>query len=335
MKKYIASFILFYFFCFYSFAQTTQCNDALLLSIKGTWSKISQQPMLKPVTKAEFDQATKNMGDFHQLLLMAYPEGIGCEPQVNMINPVPSFYVPSVYSYYYLTAIFPYVCIKNKPTKITDTNTTLRILVNSFENFWTSTQFFIAGQEIFYRQPNAGKWNGYNAYYSDDHPLVMLTRKDMLPYKRVTRKEYLDYMIHHVDSSYTNRANLHKKHDDLSMKELATTITNQKNNILTVFREETEKSSKLNLLDSPAVVNGIRYANFSEDTRIFITEEEGGKVLLMINPDYFRKDLPKYVPQFMIVRIQGGEDGKISERYFAKNIKEKFPFEKLQAMIDK
>jgi hypothetical protein len=294
-----------------------------------------QQPMLKPVTKAEFDQATKNMGDFHQLLLMAYPEGIGCEPRVVMINPGSSFYVPSVYSYYYYTAILPYTCIKNKPVKIDQTNTTFRVIVNNFENFWTSTKFFIAGQEIFYRQPNAGKWNGYNAYYSNEQPLVMLTRKDMLPYKPVTRKEYIDYMIHHVDSSYTNRANLHKKHDDPSMKELATTITNQKNNILKIFREETEKSSKQNLLDSPAVVNGIRYVIFSEDTRIFITEDEGGKVLLMINPAYFRKDLPKYVPQFIIVRIQGGEDGTISEKYFAKNIKEKFPIEKLQAMIDK
>jgi len=335
MKNCIASLILFYFFCFNSFAQTTKCNDELLLSIKGTWSKIPQQPMLKPVTKAEFDKTTKKMGDFHQLLLMAYPEGIGCEPRVVMINPGPSFYVPSMYSYYYYTAILPYTCIKNKPVKIDQTNTTFRVIVNNFEDFWTSTQFFIAGQEIFYRQRNAGKWNGYNAYYSDEHPLVILTRKDKLPYKPVTRKEYLAYMIHYVDSSYTNRADLYKKHNDPSMKEQAKAITNQKNNILKVFREETEKSSNQNLLDSPAVVNEIGSINFSEATRIFITEEEGGKVLLMINPSYFRKDLPRYVPQFMIVRIQGGEDGTISERYFAKNIKEKFPFEKLQAMIDK
>ena len=333
MKNYIASLILFFFFCFYSFAQTTKCNDSLLMSIKGTWSKYPQQPMQKPVTKTEFDQATKNIGAFHQLLLKAYPEGIGCEPQVVMVNPHPSFYVPSVYSYYYYTAILPYICIKNKPVKIDQTNTTFRVIVNGFEKFWTPTQFFIAGQEIFYRQPKVGKWKGYNAYYSDEQPLVMLTRKDMLPYKPVTRKEYLDYMIHYVDSSYTNRANQFKKVDDPSMKEQATMITNKKNNILKVYREETEKSGKQNLLDSPAVVKGIGDVTFSENADIFSTEEKGGTVLLMVNAAYFRKDLPKYVPQFMIVRIQGGEDGSISERYFAKNMKENFPFEKLQAMI--
>ena len=335
MKNNIALVILFQFFSFYSIAQTTKCNDSLILSIKGTWSEFPQQPKNLPVTKAEFDQATKKMGAFHQLLLNAYPEGIGCEPQVNMINLRPSFYVPSVYFYYYYTAIFPYVCIKNKPVYINQTNTTFRVIANDFEMFWLPANFFIEGQEIFYRQRKTGKWSGYNTYYSDEQPLVMLTRKDMLPYKPVTRKEYLDYMIHYEDSSLTNMANQYKKVDDPSMKEQATEITNRKNNILKIFREESEKSGKQNLLDSPAIVNGIRYVNFSDNAGIFTTEEKGGTPLLMINPAYFRKDLPKYVPQFIIVRIQGGEDGTISERNFAKNMKEKFPVEKLQAMIDK
>jgi len=88
-------------------------------------------------------------------------------------------------------------------------------------------------------------------------------------------------------------------------------------------------------LDSAVIVKGIGNTSFSEDTDIFIPEEKGGTVLLMVNPANFRKDLPKYIPQFMIARIQGAESGTISERYFAKMIKEKFSFQKLQAMIDK
>ena len=88
-------------------------------------------------------------------------------------------------------------------------------------------------------------------------------------------------------------------------------------------------------MDSAAIVKDIVNTSFFESTDIFIPEEKGGKVLLMINPAYFKKDLPKYIPQFMIARIQGGESGMISERYFSKMIKENFPFEKLQAMIDK
>jgi len=334
--KYFLSFLIYSCICnCYTLAQTTPCNDSLLMSIKGKWNKYSQQPMEKPVTKAEFDQVTKKMEAFHQLLQEAYPQGFGCEPQVNMINPHPAFYTPSVYSYYYYTAIFPYLCINNKPVKADATNTTCRVIANDFEKFWTSTQFFINGQEVFYRQPRAGKWNGYDAYYSEEQPLVMLTRKDMLPYKSVTRKQYLDYMIHYFDSLYTGMANQFKNADDPSMKEQAAAITTNKNEILKVYKNELGKSDEKELLDSAAVVKGIGNVRFSEDTDIFIPEEKGGTVLLMINTAYFRKDIPKYVPQFMVVRIQGGEDGTISEIYFAKMMKGKFPFEKLQAMIDK
>jgi hypothetical protein len=313
-------------------AQNTLCNDSLIMSIKGTWSKYPQQPMMSPVTKSDFDQATKNMEAFHQLLLEAYPQGTGCEPQVNMINPHPAFYTPWVYSYNYYTAVFYYFCNKNKLFKTTETHTSFRVIVNNFERFWTSTQFFIHGNEIFSRQPRAGKWKEYEAYFSEEQPLVMLTRMNMLPYKPVTRKQYLDYMIAYFDSLYTAMADQFNKSDDPYMKEKAASITDGKNDILKIYREEIVKSGNRNLLDSPAVVKGIGNVSFSENTDIFISEERGGTALLMINADYFKKDLPKTVPQFIIVRIQGGV-GSPPETYFSIMMKEKFPFEKLEAMI--
>lgn len=95
-----------------------------------------------------------------------------------------------------------------------------------------------------------------------------------------------------------------------------------------LFQSTSEKSFEKfedeDLLDSAAIVKGIGNTSFSEDTDIFIPEEKDGTVLLMVNPAYFRKDLPKYIPQFMIARIQGGESGLVSERYFAKMIKKNF-----------
>jgi len=303
------------------------------MSIKGTWSKTPRQPVQKPVTKEEFDRATKNMEAYHQLLLEAYPQGIGCEPKVNMVNPGPAFYTPLAYSYNYYTAIFPYHCIKGKPVKITETNTTCRVIANNFEKFWTSTKFFINGQEVFYRQPRAGKWKGYDAYYTKEEPIVILTRKDELPYKPVTRKQYLDYMIHWIDSTYSDFANKMKKIPDVYNKDQVEEYINKKNHILKVYRNELERNRTENLLDAAAIVKDIVNTSFSENTDIFIPEEKGGKVLFFINTVYLKKDLPKYVPQFMIVRLQGGEDGTVSERHFAKMMKEKFPIEKLQAMI--
>ena len=376
MKKYIHLLLFICLYNYYSIAQTTKCNDSIIMSIKGTWSNYPRLPMQKPVNKEEFDRATKNMEAYHQFLLEAYQQGIGSEPQVVMVNPRPAFYTAWVYSYSYRTAIFPYICVKDKPVKVPATHTTFNIVSNEYEKFWRSTQFFINGQEVFYRQPRVGKWNGYDAYSTEEYPIVMLTRKDMLPYKPVTRKQYLDYMIHRIDSTYTKTANEMKKmpvrsleeqekeknaklekfkkdfgNDPKKLKanvdyylsgyqtdqqrrdEQVKEYTNKKNHILKVYRDELEKSGAQNLLDAPAIVKDIVNTSFHENTDIFITEEKGGTVLLFINTVYLKKDLPKYVPQFMVVRLQGG--GTVSERYFVKMMKEKFPFEKLQAMIDK
>lgn len=319
-----------------SFAQTIPCNDDLIMSIKGTWKKYPQQPMEKPVTKTEFEQATKNMGAFHQLVLKAYPEGIGCEPQVNMINPRPAPVASWVYEYHYYTAIFRYFCNRfGKPEKELGTNTTFTVNVNGIGNFWTSTLLFINGQEVFSREPKVGKWKGYDVYYSEEEPVVMLTRKDMLPYKPVTRKQYLDFMIHRLDSIYTVIINGMKLMVEPPPPEEITNMINQKNDILKVYRKEIEKSAAKNLLDSPAVVAGIGKVTFSDDTDIFATEENGGTILLMVNQAYFRKDLPKYVPQCILVKLKGTAFDDSAIGYFTKMMKANFPFEKLQAMIDK
>jgi len=109
----------------------------------------------------------------------------------------------------------------------------------------------------------------------------------------------------------------------------------EKQRILTLklYRQELEKTKMANLLDSPAVVFELHHYVLTEAIPIFITEEEGGKMLVTENPAYIRKDLPKFVPQFFIVywTINPGAPGE----HLRKRIEEYFPIERLQAMIDK
>ena len=67
-------------------------------------------------------------------------------------------------------------------------------------------------------------------------------------------------------------------------------------------------------------------------TPILVAEDKG-PMLVTDNPDYIRKDLPKHIPQFFVLTWQGMSKGVRGE--VGKIIKEKFPIEKLQAMIDK
>ncbi len=103
------------------------------------------------------------------------------------------------------------------------------------------------------------------------------------------------------------------------------------------YEKELEKARAENLLASPAEI----YSPFTitENTPIFATGPQGGKMLVTANPAYIQKDLPKYVPQFMVVYwkwvsdfpLYGGEQGV----YYRKMLEANFPIEKLQAMIDK
>lgn len=103
------------------------------------------------------------------------------------------------------------------------------------------------------------------------------------------------------------------------------------------YEAELKKSREANLLDSPAIVlepNTVR-----NDVPIFTTEMEDGKMLVTENAAYIRKDLPKYVPQFLVL-VWSWDDGLpeyggTAGLYFKKMFEANFPIEKLQAMIDK
>jgi hypothetical protein len=97
------------------------------------------------------------------------------------------------------------------------------------------------------------------------------------------------------------------------------------------------------LLKSPAAVGGVTEAQINGNgSTIFSTEKDGGSTLVTENPDYFKKNLPRYIPQYFVMHWQWwGLNAETTVRrfaapeYFAKMINEKFPVEKLQAIIDK
>ena len=55
--------------------------------------------------------------------------------------------------------------------------------------------------------------------------------------------------------------------------------------------------------------------------------------LVTENPNYIRKDLPKHVPQLFEINLVWDEG--VALKNFAKVFQERFPTDKLQAMIDK
>ena len=201
---------------------------------------------------------------------------------------------------------------------------------------------------------------------------VLIHRKGILPYIPVTRKQYLEYCItYHTkiwnetiqsfaqvpvrpleEQEKEKKAKLDKFQKDFGNdpKKLKANVdyylsgyqTDQqrrdeqvvkakknKEDELKKFTDELEKTTKEGLLNSPAMVL-VKYYSIPS---VFETDPEKGLILVTENPDYIRRELPKHVPQFFIVSLRWDEWAP--QKKFAEFFQQDFPFEKLQAMIDK
>jgi hypothetical protein len=208
----------------------------------------------------------------------------------------------------------------------------------------------IDGRPIKTKMFTVGTWKGYDVlsivggYYADQRSsqYVLISRDGMLPYIPVTRKQYLDRAIQYATRFYDDLNKTIQQNNEAmpaQIRSLQKEIDDQKalntkakNDALKKLHDELEKITKAGLLDTPAVVR--LDPLLMNEGSVFLPESEGGTLLATENPNYFRKDLPKYVPQFFILELIGG-DVKGSGMDFKRIFEENFPIEKLKAMIDK
>ena len=232
-----------------------------------------------------------------------------------------------------------------------ETGTWLNVFTNAFSGF--ATEYFgnedtltIGGYPVHLRQPLKENYDGYELFYSKaivDHPhlsperFALVHRKGELPYIPVTRKQYLEKCIVHLEKSQNlmiknfEQMPLATAEEQGSKKEQVAELIKNKNAILKRYRDELEQTAQQGLLDAPAIIPVTIY-NTDEYTPIFV-EENMGWMIVRANLNYMRKDLPKHVAQFFVVTWKWN-DWK-SQAEVGKLIEEKFPFDKLQAMIDK
>lgn len=213
----------------------------------------------------------------------------------------------------------------------------------------------------------------YTAEIGSSTHSILIHRPGMLPYMPVTRKQYLEHSITHLATMYDKIINNFEKMPVRSLEEqekekntklekfkkdfgsdpkrmksavdyyLSGYQTDQqrrdeqvnktkqtKTDIINRYKDELDKTTKEGLLDYPACIVVMHSPDLVSP--IFVDENKGN-MLVVDNPEYIRKDLPKHIPQFFVLTWQGMSSGVRGE--VGKVIKEKFPIEKLQALIDK
>lgn len=187
------------------------------------------------------------------------------------------------------------------------------------------------------------KWKNYDVYAPETgsgENMVLILRDGMLPYIPVTRKQYLERSMQCLTRQYDEIIKGYEQPEGLqllmSKKERDEEVIKSKkirDDLLKYYKDELEATTRAGLLDSPAIIN--EFINTITTQPMFTTQAKGGNMLVTETPSYFRKDMPKYIPQLIIYSMRMEEkwsDPALNPYHL---YYQNFPIEKLQAMIDK
>ena len=379
MKKQLTILIFIFFTCPFAWSQdkyiktTTPCNDELLLKTPGAWLAASKRYSTK-TNQQELQQIENRLNTIRQLTQNIYPKPMAFDAvntyyasdanfasqikiqqtQVGFRN---SFIngIPTIL-YTYVVKFCGYVCSARTPNEIVknpgcESGPVISVDINGFKSFFWEFRpdddyvdiMRIEGRPIRMMPVLTGKWKGYDLYSPEagsGDKMVLLHRPGMLPYIPVTRKQYLERSIEHLERFFANAIKAYENPEGLNLlmekKERDEQIRKQqkiRDDVLKHYRDELDATTNAGLLETPAiVVDGIADIDISHP--VFTTQENGGRLLVTENPAYMKKDLPKYIPQ-LIVYMWNGDIGPDPTKNPCYLYYQDFPILSLQAMIDK
>ena len=319
------------------------------MSYKGKWKQnhdnIIPDNTFPFLPRAQFPEVYRRMDAVHEMLQEAYPQPTGNDAtwwrnlssylfahDINYKRGIP------IYSYSYYCAFGYFSCLAYRPKEVNisggETSTWLRVFVNEFGEFTKNMlvdTMSVNGLPVYWKNPAKGTWKGYELIHcGGSSRAVLITRQGELPYKPVTRKQYLDYCIRYLNQLYDQTIqslkempvrsiaeqeeekkkaldqidrdykNNPKTREDVRNMYLGNYETDQqirdknvatqmklKEDIINRYQKELGKTITANLLNSPAVI--LQMHPITEEASIFVTGEEGGKMLITDNPAYIKK----------------------------------------------
>ncbi len=380
------------------------CTAAVAMTVKGKWTTLPDN--INAVNQTQKLEVFKRLDAIKNIFMNLFPQPTGVDIRVRKSTGICYFgstrkyrlstdgdlsfdYVkilPNV-SYGNFFNFSPHYCahtdkgIVFMPGSSNENNAGAGISINNFSGLMdgpaVDDDWTINGLPV--RKLSAvinEKWKNFELYgdVSGKGRFVLIHRNGLLPYKPVTRKQYLDRCIAFTEQLHDKmiraliqqpvrslevqeaekKAKLAKFEKDFGNdpKRLKSSVdyyltgyqtdqqrrdeqvTNAKKNKeaeLKMFTDELEKTSSEGLLDAPAIIQVMYYSS----PVVFETDPQKGVMLVTENLDYMRKELPSYVPQFMVLSWKWDVDFYPVHKEYEKKFLLDFPVEKLQAMIDK
>jgi hypothetical protein len=350
------------------------CDKELLKKTPGRWMPLGKVFFRATISKQQQQEIEKRLNPIHQWVANIYPSPMAfdAKPFFSAVDRAfasqleierdqygtrssPVGGIPTISSEY-SAGFCAYHCGRTNyeimPGAGCETGTSVNVTTNTLDQLligkhledFEAEIMQVDNRPIKMMYVSSGiKWKGQDIYIprkGSGYYFVLLHRDGMLPYIPVTRKQYLDKSIEclqkffeKIIKSYENPVGLPSLMDKKEKDKQVKIQQKFRDDVLKYYNDELAATTKAGLLDSPAVVfDGM--LSMSTQYPIFTTQAEGGNLLVIENPAYFKKDLPKYIPQLIIFSMWNAKDGPDPEIPY-KFYYQDFPIEKLKAMIDK
>lgn len=334
MKR-ITTIILCLFFLSRTNAQDQKCDLSVIKNVKGKWVKSVDNIVYpdKTFPLNQYNQLNSRVDKIAAMFQQSYPQPAGIQAEWYRYIRGSSLVTNGPVPYGFNSLYKGWYCNQNlhKLMLSSETGTWAFVYINEFGWFMThqSDELWIKidGMTAFLLPKKIGQWNGLPLYeksgYENKSRITLITRNNQLPYKPVTRLQFLKSMKEKLEADKKEQVDFNK--NDKQSLQLAEKYFDAR---IKVF-DDVWKNLNEDQLKEPAIVNSAVPGSFKG----FTSEEKGGRMIVFINYDYFNLKLPRYVPQIIVLYLQW--DPNPAALNFKKMVEENFPVNKLKEMIDK
>jgi hypothetical protein len=362
-------------------AKAQDCNKETILNVKGKWTTLANNVVNpeKTFPSGQYSQLYTRLDKIANMFQQAYPQPTGIEAEwyrsIRGAAIVKNGPVPYQFNSLYLG----WYCNQNlhKLMPGAETGTWSFVYVNSFGWFMTDQNdkagFSVDGADAWLLPKKNGEWKGLPLYKpsgsNDKNKAILITRDNQLPYKPVSRLQFLQSMKAKIEADKKLQHDAGEKQAVRSEAEEEAAkqkgLQNIEKNTSPQYREqrkagylknyktdEERKQENIRLSDGyfdgklkplndelnngsgndlqqPAIVNN----DYTGIFKGFSTDEKGGRMVVIINTSYFNIQLPKYAPQIIVLYWKWHNNEPALN--FIRQLEENFPVAKLKAMIDK
>lgn len=322
---------------------------------------------------SQYTFSYRRLDSITAMLKFVYPDPRGMEVvyYYNVGNRPLFPNAPAAYSHNSLYKEYFYVKSTGKILLNDETPTWVHVYVNYF-NWFVSYRYgnwMIDGKatEVFSLMQRDGTWNGLPLYKKTtqrEERAVLISRDGQLPYILLTQKQYLlalrsnwenkirENRKYHEDQEKNRREQIEKmkvnKTMDPAIKEKALANLQKdydyyiKNQPTYISKSDQYFEKKIVLINNyisshseselqqavEATVPGDFDGSFEPKSKKVVPTQ-----FARINPAYFKKELPRYIPQFIVLYWTWGN--YTSSLEIKKSLEEKFPVHRLKALLDK